>query len=295
MSNAIIAKVRSILVEYASLGSEAIMSGAWAYPFLGISYVATHPNISKSILPIVSKTIMTSLGITGGLFFFTYIPQLAICALFSGPLAFIPATVLVLLESYLLVSFVTKTFFLSSGQDLLFDAVLLQQGNEQLVQNGREIQSSSNGIKTLGKPLSGLPSQLSKDRLVRYLISLPLNSIPIIGTVSFLIYNGSKLGPSFHSRYFQLKKYNKSQVSEFVQKRKGAYTAFGISSLVLNLVPVAGFAFSLTSTVGAALWASRLEKLKIDANDNVDYRLENDQGAAEINNQVPVELETLKS
>ena len=35
---------------------------------------------------------------------------------------------------------------------------------------------------------------------------------------------------------------------------------FGVTALVLNLIPIAGFAFSLTSTVGAALWAGKLEK-----------------------------------
>lgn len=33
------------------------------------------------------------------------------------------------------------------------------------------------------------------------------------------------MGPSFHSRYFQLKKYSKEQAHEFVEKRRGAYTA----------------------------------------------------------------------
>lgn len=35
---------------------------------------------------------------------------------------------------------------------------------------------------------------------------------------------------------------------------------FGVTAFVLNLIPVAGFAFSLTSTVGAAIWAGKLEK-----------------------------------
>lgn len=36
--------------------------------------------------------------------------------------------------------------------------------------------------------------------------------------------------------------------------------SFGVTSLVLNLIPIAGFAFSITSTVGAALWAGKLER-----------------------------------
>lgn len=124
MSNAIVDTARSYLVEASTLGSEAVMSGAWSYPFLGISHVLSHPNLYKSIAPIVSKAAIVSLAITVGLFTFTYLPQLAICALFSGPLAFIPAAVLVLTESYLLVSWVTKTFFISAGQDKLCRCIL---------------------------------------------------------------------------------------------------------------------------------------------------------------------------
>lgn len=45
-----------------------------------------------------------------------------------------------------------------------------------------------------------------------------------------------------------------------MEKNKGAYTAFGAITLALNLVPIGGLIFGFTSTVGAALWASDLEK-----------------------------------
>lgn len=93
------------------------MSGAWAYPFLGIKHVVTHPQLYKAIMPIISKAALASIGITAGMFFFTYIPHLAFCVLFSGPLAFIPATVMVLFESWIIVNWVTRTVFLGAGQD----------------------------------------------------------------------------------------------------------------------------------------------------------------------------------
>lgn len=56
------------------------------------------------------------------------------------------------------------------------------------------------------------------------------------------------------------------------------------------MIPIAGIAFNLTSTVGAALWASRLEKLNVDVNDKTDYRLEKNVGASAGGADVPVEL-----
>jgi len=35
---------------------------------------------------------------------------------------------------------------------------------------------------------------------------------------------------------------------------------FGATALALNLVPVVGLLFNITSTIGAALWANKLEE-----------------------------------
>lgn len=43
--------------------------------------------------------------------------------------------------------------------------------------------------------------------------------------VSSFWHTGIKAGPGFHARYFQLKGYDTSNREEFVEKRKGAYTA----------------------------------------------------------------------
>lgn len=70
---------------------------------------------------------------------------------------------------------------------------------------------------------------------------------------------GYKAGPSCHARYFQLKGWDKSRRANFVQKRRGAYTAFGVVSMLFNMVPVVGVVLSMASSVGSALWASDLE------------------------------------
>ena len=74
------------------------------------------------------------------------------------------------------------------------DAVLVQKGREHLVENGRQISTSSGGIKKLGKVVTRPLNRFSKEGLLRYIVSLPLNSLPVVGTVLFLLYNGTQVG-----------------------------------------------------------------------------------------------------
>ncbi|KIK63956.1 hypothetical protein GYMLUDRAFT_161497 [Collybiopsis luxurians FD-317 M1] len=242
------------------IAKDALLSGAWIYPFHGIIYFVSHPSLYRAVQPVLAKCLLISGGITGAMFFFTYLPQVAFLALFSGPLAFAAAAVLVLGESYGLVVMATKMFILEDAQDKIFDAVLLQQGHEALVSSDRRIETRRSGIKTVGKSLTKPLSLFSKDGIIRYIISLPLNSVPVVGTTIFLLYNGQKAGPRYHARYFQLKGTNVQDRQAIIAKMKGAYTAFGAVALALNLIPVGGLVFNFTSTVGAALWAGDLEK-----------------------------------
>ncbi|KAJ7702434.1 hypothetical protein B0H17DRAFT_1044327 [Mycena rosella] len=245
-------------LEVLSVSRDAVLSGGWWYPIQGILYFLSHTSLSASILPVILKLCITGVGITAAMFAFTYLPQVAFCALFSGPFAFATAALLVLGESYAVILFASKAFFLGSAQDQLFNAVMRQQGiNLVYVEpKGKSRSFLQSGFKAVSKPLS----RFSKEGMLRYIVSLPLNLVPMVGTVLFLLYNGAKAGPTFHSRYFQAKGLSPASRQVFVEKRKGAYTAFGAATLGLNLVPVVGPIFMLTSTVGAALWACELEK-----------------------------------
>ncbi|CAA7267987.1 unnamed protein product [Cyclocybe aegerita] len=283
--------LKDTLRKTAVLSRDALLSHAWSYPLLGIPYLIAHPALYTAVAPVLAKAAVTSLAITGILFFFTYLPQVAFCALFSGPFAFVAAGIMVLSEAYVLVSFISKAF-LSAAQDRIFDAVLLQQGNQSLVERGRQVKSNSSGFKVVGKSLIQPLNRFSKEGIVRYIVSLPLNSIPGVGTALFLLYNGIKSGPTFHARYFQLKNLDKSTREAFVEKRRGAYTAFGATALALNLVPVIGLLFNLTSTIGAALWANKLEKTEVSAAGPIRRVEDVGQSANEIpmRDQVKVEL-----
>ncbi|KAF7338583.1 hypothetical protein MVEN_02084600 [Mycena venus] len=257
-----LATLEQELLEIGTVSRDAVLSGGWWYPLQGIWYFVSHASLYRAILPVIFKLSLTALAITAALFTFTYLPQVAFCALFSGPFAFATAALLVLGEAYAVIMFVSKVFFLARAQDQLFNAVFRQQGINLVYveQKGKSRSFVQTVLKGVSKPLQ----RFSREGLLRYVVSLPLNLVPVVGTVLFLLYNGAKAGPTFHARYFQAKGMTPAARQAFVDKRKGAYTAFGAATLGLNLVPIFGPVFMLTSTVGAALWASELEKKEKD-------------------------------
>ena len=167
-----------------------------------------------------------------------------------------------------------------------------------LVARGREVRPSHTGSK-IGKLLTKPLDRFSKEAMVRWLISLPLNAIPVVGPAIFFLYNGAKAGPSYHNRYFQLKamaplpptsplqRPSETHLKEtdspsspsqdrnapthdlrsrafnknaWVKAHRGAYAGFGAMAMALDLVPGTVVVCMFGNTVGAALWASRIEK-----------------------------------
>ncbi|WVF69993.1 hypothetical protein IAT40_004778 [Kwoniella sp. CBS 6097] len=245
--------------EVRDTAQDAITSGAWGYPIYGMYYLFTHPSLIRPLTPILFKGILFSVAIVAGLFFFTYLPQVAVLAFVSGPLAFVLAIPLVLSEAFVVINFLTRALLVNQAGIDLFDAVLLLKGHSSLVEHGRQVTSTGGTTKQLGTLLMKPLSRFSTDNIVRYLLTLPLNLIPVVGTVFFLGYNGLKAGPGYHARYFQLKGYDKDKRQTFIKKRRGAYTAFGTTAMALNLIPGLSILFAFTTSVGAALWASDLE------------------------------------
>lgn len=117
------AQTRAIVVERLSELAvdcrDAVLSRTWAYPLLGISYFATHPNLYEPVVPVLARSLAISVGIVAGLMVFTYAPQVAICVMFSGFLAPIVAGVMVLGEAYVLIWVIGRPMMMAKAQDRL--------------------------------------------------------------------------------------------------------------------------------------------------------------------------------
>lgn len=213
-SKSLSSRLSSELSSVANLTTEAVLSGAWAYPLRGILYFLAHPALYRAAAPVLLKSALVSLAIVAFLFLFTYLPQAAFCALFSGPLGFVAAVPLVLGEAYALIALVSRAFFLGQAQDDIcthpslpalqrvltapappVDAVLLQQGHDALVERGRTVSKTRGGIRKLGKSVTAPLSRFGPAGIARYLVSLPLNALPGVGTALFLLYNGTPRAP----------------------------------------------------------------------------------------------------
>ncbi|KAJ5732641.1 hypothetical protein N7493_004122 [Penicillium malachiteum] len=259
IKDAAIAEAKS--VQEASKG--VLKSGAYLYPFKGIIFFATHKDLWGPFLARAGRTVSLGLGVTSFMFFFTYVPQMAVIAFTSGPLAAISAGLLVLSESATITNILSRSFLVEDALIDTFDGTLVARDQESLVAQGRQVKPRSGGldaISRLGKVFSRPFSSFKPEVLIRSLLYLPLNLIPVVGTVIYVAVQGKKIGPGLHSRYFQLKGWNSKQRDEWVEKNRASYTGLGIAAFALEMIPFASIVFSFTNTVGASLWAADLEK-----------------------------------
>jgi hypothetical protein len=101
---------------------------------------------------------------------------------------------------------------------------LISRNTIDIVTEGRQIKSGGDPVARLGKMLKKPFERFTPKAITRYFIYMPLNFIPIVGTVMYIILQGMRFGPSAHVRYFQLKKMSGSRREEFIEQRRAAYT-----------------------------------------------------------------------
>ncbi|MCJ1431598.1 hypothetical protein MMC27_000953 [Xylographa pallens] len=257
-------RVKEVAVQEAdrikTLTTDAARSGAYLYPIRGMAYFLSHRELWKPLTAKLVPTLSLGLGVTTFMFVFTYLPQAAIMTFTQGPLAAVSAALLVLSESSTIFTMLSKTLLIEDALVDTFDGVLMSKGTTDLVSSGRQIKAGNNPMARLGKVIKSPLARFSPNALIRYFMYLPLNFIPVVGTIMFVILQGRRMGPSAHTRYFQLKGWNSAQKEEHIEENKAAYTSFGVAAALLELVPVASILFAFTNTVGAALWAADMEK-----------------------------------
>jgi len=195
------------------------------------------------------------------MFLFTYLPQFAVLVFVNGPLAAFTTILLVLSESSTLINILSRTFIVQDALVDTFDGVLVSRHQTGILAEGREVKSGNfnDPIAKLGKLVKSPFEKFAPAAIIRYFLYLPLNFIPVVGTVLFVLIQGKTRGNSVHTRYFQLKNWNASRKDQWLKDNMAPYAAFGTVATLLELVPVASIFFSFTNTVGAALWAADIE------------------------------------
>ena len=168
-----------------------------------------------------------SVGVIGSMFTFTYIPQAAVLALVNGPFAVVTTTLLILSESSSIITALSKSYLIQEALVDTFDAVLVEKDMTNIVASGRELRSGiSDAMNRLGKLIKSPIGKYSPKALITYLMYLPLNLIPVVGTVIFIILQGKRSGPASHARYFQLKNWSSAKKEDWIEKNRAAYTRY---------------------------------------------------------------------
>ncbi|KAH6665882.1 hypothetical protein F5X68DRAFT_177142 [Plectosphaerella plurivora] len=250
------------------LVGDAAKSRSYLYPIKGIVYLATHRSLWKPLLSCIGPYFVLSAGVITGMFALTYVPQFAVLVFFNGPLAVFTTVLLVLNESSTIINMVSRTYLLQDALLDTFDGTLVARDSEQIVREGRQLKPGSDPMQKLGKVLKSPFQKFTPKAIIRYVMYMPLNFIPVVGTLAFILIQARARGKTVHDRYFQLKKWSTPQQADWVQKHTGPYTAFGLVATALELIPFASMIFSFTNTVGAALWAADIEKKNTSMTDS---------------------------
>lgn len=134
-----------------NLSLTAARSRAYLYPLRGILYFASHRSLWKPLGSKLLPTLTLAGSVLAGMFFFTYLPQAAVMALFEGPLAAVSTVLLVLSESSTLINVLARGLLVEDALVDTFDGTLLAKSQTALVENGRTVKSGSDPIYKLGK------------------------------------------------------------------------------------------------------------------------------------------------
>lgn len=245
--------------------------GAYLFPLFGIGRFFSMPGLHSMLFGSLITGVAVTIAVTVVLFIFAWTPQFAILSFIVTPfLAFPAAVLLVLAESWYISYTIAKLTWMDDLQDRVFDQVLKDEIKKQsgggisaeLVEaiNKKSPKNNLASGKLLGR-IKHFPKAIVDDTCA-YVATLPLNFIPGVGTAFFLYLNAESLAVKLHARYFEAKGWNTDpqKIRRFVEENESAYRAFGIVSMMLNLVPILNVVFALTNTAGAALWACDIER-----------------------------------
>lgn len=102
--DAVIESAKRQVGGVAHVATDAVSSGAWAYPLRGAAYIISResrrrlsspscvvantadPGLLGPVMPLILRALLISAAVVVGCFFLLYLPQVAWLALFTGPL-----------------------------------------------------------------------------------------------------------------------------------------------------------------------------------------------------------------
>ncbi|KAI8987028.1 hypothetical protein BDB01DRAFT_784322 [Pilobolus umbonatus] len=256
-----------------------------AYPLRGFAHLLHNPKrhtgpIFRSIVKVAVGSLITTIpifkygyGFQRGLLTHIYQSKGSPSLIIHLTTVF-TATLLCLIESSA-VTIVLSDYIVGSISNRLFDSVLKEKEllpppttpAFELVEISEKIGglpiditlkqhaylSPCNLMIISSEPVEPLSLTLLKAGI--FLLTLPLNIVPVVGPITFISIQGLFVGGAAHQRYYHHYKWSPAQRQRRIEKHFWQYHKYGIMASLMEMVPFAGYLFMYTNYLGAALWA----------------------------------------
>eukprot|EP00658_Telonema_sp_P-2_P038242 TRINITY_DN27473_c0_g2_i5.p1 TRINITY_DN27473_c0_g2~~TRINITY_DN27473_c0_g2_i5.p1 ORF type:complete len:305 (+),score=91.27 TRINITY_DN27473_c0_g2_i5:47-916(+) len=229
----------------------------------------TRPSLWRvAVAPLLCALVVVFV-VTGLLLLFTFVPQTTLLAsLFTPWVALLAALLLVFAEAAVVVQLIVSCC-LSSPQDAVFDCVYQENSPNAEINLG----VATDGVLPDGRTAIMVLGFMLL-RTVAMVLALPLNLIPVVGTVLYLCVTGFFLSWDCHAGYFKAKGLSFSQQRRFVCDHWGSYVGFGFVAQLMEFVPGLNVIAYFSNFAGAALWAVAMDidqmPLRVQAPEEAD-------------------------
>jgi len=258
------------------------------YPLRGITYFLSHPSLWKIIICPLLVTAAVAIVALALIFGLALYPQALLLDDWIGItwLAWVIAVILCLVE-VLFIILITIFIFFDGTRRRIYKKVfeiegvivrpagsLAQEYNaEELVSSTFERHCACWVCVDVFESIKGCLLCCCIDRkdcgwyltmkvisLLVFLVSLPLNLIPVVGTIIFCALNGSLMAWRLQLNYFKKKTLPPSVCTYILRHRSSEYFAFGVVCLLLDLIPVIDILLIYTNIIASALWIVDIER-----------------------------------
>ncbi|KAG6546842.1 hypothetical protein Mapa_011695 [Marchantia paleacea] len=252
----------------------------WTYPIKGFYFFFRNGHrLWHRVVRFVIEVILAIVGILFALFYATFPMQHDFIVRFlphwmGGP----GAIALILLETAIAIVVLFQYRLESAQRKLFIDVLAIRRVKvepvtpdehswlqERLIPQlvGVPAEAPMKKVARQKKPQGYLSKVLTEDEhpIMHFLITLPLNFVPVVGNAIFCWLNAFPTAISLHHYYYtEMKGLSSEEFSAVVHAKKPQYQHFGLIASAFSLVPGLDVILVLTNAVGAALWAADMEK-----------------------------------
>ena len=163
-------------------------------------------------------------------------------------LAWIIGVILCLMESVIAI-FLVQLLGLQKSSERVFHYVYKQEHQGEAVINH----------ETYLQSLAPVTSwRFLKPSLI-FILTMPINAIPILGQVIFIFLNGYFQGPAMHGPYFKLRGWSSEDTDKHIAHYRSRYWSFGVFMTMMELIPILNLLNNFIGAGAAALMAVEME------------------------------------